>query len=331
MKRIVVALIALALVFSFIGCDAMIDVMNTMGSNVAGVEKKVVDDSLKAAKVTPSKAKVEDVDGTKTASFISGEGDDAKTLFAFSSGKKTNEIGEEEDVTTLTFGEGKNSFTLDVKGVALDPESVEAIITPSDISGVISGLKSGSKAEIEAELKKPADEESQKAVKGTQTILSAIVDEMGITDKITDAEMNDMTEEERQNAVKINAAIDSLNSVLRKDEEKKEVTQADVVVLTAVTNAFMNDSIFSSMSVLTQDEPVQKEGESDDDFFNRQNEFNDMKDKEGQKLMQTFVDESMALVDILSVVPSDYASGMSSFLSAVLSAQNTSNSGKEGN
>ena len=42
---------------------------------------------------------------------------------------------------------------------------------------------------------------------------------MGITDKITDAEMNDMTEEERQNAVKINAAIDSLNSVLGKDEE----------------------------------------------------------------------------------------------------------------
>ena len=55
-----------------------------------------------------------------------------------------------------------------------------------------------------------------------------------------------------------------------------------------------------------------------------------MKDKEGQKLMQTFVDESMTLVDILSVVPSDYASGMSSFLSAVLSAQNTSNSGKGG-
>ena len=319
MKRIVVTLIALALVFSFIGCDAMIDVMNTMGSNVAGVEKKVVSDSMESAKAKPSEVTKKE-DGSKT--FSTG---DAKTIFTVSTTKNEEEV----EKTRLTFGEGEDSFSIDLKAGALD--EVEAIITPSDISGVINGLKSGSKAEVEAELKKPADEESQKAVKGTQTILSAIVDEMGITDKITDAEMNDMTEEERQNAVKINAAIDSLNSVLGKNEEKKEVTQADVVVLAAVTNAFMNDSIFSSMSVLTQDEPVQKEGESDDDFFNRQKEFNDMKDKEGQKLMQTFVDESMALVDILSVVPSDYASGMSSFLSAVLSAQNTSNSGKEGN
>ena len=322
MKRIVVALIALALVFSFIGCDAMIDVMNTMGSNVAGVEKKVVSDSMESAKATPSVVTKKE-DGSKT--FSTG---DAKTIFTVSTTIKT-ENEEEVEKTTLKFGEGEDSFSIDLKAGALD--EVEAIITPSDISGVINGLKSGSKAEVEAELKKPADEESKKAAEGTQKVLSAIMDEMGITDKITDAEMNDMTEEERQNAVKINAAIDSLNSVLRKNEEKKEVTQADVVVLTAVTNAFMNDSIFSSMSVLTQDEPVQKEGESDDDFFNRQKEFNDMKDKEGQKLMQTFVDESMALVDILSVVPSDYASGMSSFLSAVLSAQNTSNSGKEGN
>lgn len=322
MKRIVVALIALALVFSFIGCDAMIDVMNTMGSNVAGVEKKVVSDSMESAKAKPSVVTKKE-DGSKT--FSTG---DAKTIFTVSTTIKTE---NEEDVekTTLKFGEGEDSFSIDLKAGALD--EVEAIITPSDISGVINGLKSGSKAEVEAELKKPADEESKKAAEGTQKVLSAIMDEMGITDKITDAEMNDMTEEERQNAEKINAAIDSLNSVLGKDEEKKEVTQADVVVLTAVTNAFMNDSIISSMKILTQDEPVQKEGESEEDFINRQNEFNDMKDKEGQKLMQTFVDESMTLVDILSVVPSDYASGMSSFLSAVLSAQNTSNSGKEGN
>lgn len=322
MKRIVVTLIALALVFSFIGCDAMIDVMNTMGSNVAGVEKKVVSDSMESAKAKPSVVTKKE-DGSKT--FSTG---DAKTIFTVSTTIKT-ENEEEVEKTTLKFGEGEDSFSIDLKAGALD--EVEAIITPSDISGVINGLKSGSKAEVEAELKKPADEKSKKAAEGTQKVLSAIMDEMGITDKITDAEMNDMTEEERQNAVKINAAIDSLNSVLGKDEEKKEVTQADVVVLTAVTNAFMNDSILSSMNILTQDEPVQKEGESEEDFINRQNEFNDMKDKEGQKLMQTFVDESMTLVDILSVVPSDYASGMSSFLSAVLSAQNTSNSGKEGN
>ena len=144
MKRIVVTLIALALVFSFIGCDAMIDVMNTMGSNVAGVEKKVVSDSMESAKATPSLVTKKE-DGSKT--FSTGEG---KTIFTVST---TNE--EEVKKTTLTFGAGENPFSIDLKAGALD--KVEAIITPSAISGVINGLKSGSKAEVEAELKKPAD------------------------------------------------------------------------------------------------------------------------------------------------------------------------------
>ena len=288
MKRIVVALIALALVFSFIGCDAMIDVMNTMGSNVAGVEKKVVSDSMESAKATPSLVTKKE-DGSKT--FSTG---DAKTIFTISTTKNEEEV----EKTRLTFGEGEDPFFIDLKAGALD--EVEAIITPSDISGVINGLKSGSKAEVEAELKKPADEESKKAAEGTQKVLSAIMDEIGLPEKKTEEEMKDMTEEEKKEAVAINNAIETLNLVIGKGEEEKELTQADVVVLTAITNVFFDNA----KAVI---------GSMDEDKTEEEKE-------EAQKnLVENISDQAVTLIEVLSVIPSDMAGGINDVLGMLMS------------
>lgn len=286
MKRIVVTLIALALVFSFIGCDAMIDVMNTMGSNVAGVEKKVVSDSMESAKATPSVVTKKE-DGSKT--FSTG---DAKTIFTVSTTKNEEEV----EKTTLTFGEG--SFSIDLKAGALD--EVEAIITPSDISGVINGLKSGSKAEVEAELKKPADEESKKAAEGTQKVLSAIMDEIGLPEPKTDAEMKDMTEEEKKEAEAINNAIETLNLVIGKGGEEKELTQADVVVLTAITNVFFDNAkdVIGSMD----------EGKTEE-----------QKEEAQKNLVENISDQAVTLIEVLSVIPSDMAGGINDVLGMLLS------------
>ena len=287
MKRIVVTLIALALVFSFIGCDAMIDVMNTMGSNVAGVEKKVVSDSMESAKATPSLVTKKE-DGSTT--FSTGEG---KTIFTVST---TNE--EEVEKTTLTFGEGEDSFSIDLKAGALD--EVEAIITPSDISGVINGLKSGSKAEVEAELKKPADEESKKAAEGTQKVLSAIMDEIGLPEKKTEEQMKDMTEEEKKEAEAINNAIETLNLVIGKGGEEKELTQADVVVLTAITNVFFDnaEAVIGSMD----------EGKTEEE-----------KEEAQKNLVENISDQAVTLIEVLSVIPSDMAGGINDVLGMLLS------------
>ena len=287
MKRIVVTLIALALVFSFIGCDAMIDVMNTMGSNVAGVEKKVVSDSMESAKATPSVVTKKE-DGSKT--FSTGEG---KTIFTVST---TNE--EEVKKTILTFGAGENPFSIDLKAGALD--KVEAIITPSDISGVINGLKSGSKAEVEAELKKPADEESKKAAEGTQKVLSAIMDEIGLPEMKTEEQMKDMTEEEKKEAEAINNAIETLNLVIGKGGEEKELTQADVVVLTAITNVFFDnaEAVIGSMD----------EGKTEEE-----------KEEAQKNLVENISDQAVTLIEVLSVIPSDMAGGINDVLGMLLS------------
>ena len=288
MKRIVVTLIALALVFSFIGCDAMIDVMNTMGSNVAGVEKKVVSDSMESAKATPSVVTKKE-DGSKT--FSTG---DAKTIFTVSTTKNEEEV----EKTRLTFGEGEDSFSIDLKAGALD--EVEAIITPSDISGVINGLKSGSKAEVEAELKKPADEESKKAAEGTQKVLSAIMDEIGLPEKKTEEQMKDMTEEEKKEAEAINNAIETLNLVIGKGKEEKELTQADVVVLTAITNVFFDnaEAVIGSMD----------EGKTEE-----------QKEEAQKNLVENISDQAVTLIEVLSVIPSDMAGGINDVLGMLLS------------
>ena len=288
MKRIVVTLTALALVFSFIGCDAMIDVMNTMGSNVAGVEKNVVSDSMESAKATPSVVTKKE-DGSKT--FSTGEGEGAKTIFTVST---TNDAGVNK--TTLKFGEG--SFSIDLKAGALD--EVEAIITPSDISGVINGLKSGSKAEVEAELKKPADEESKKAAEGTQKVLSAIMDEIGLPEPKTEEQMKDMTEEEKKEAEAINNAIETLNLVIGKGKEEKELTQADVVVLTAITNVFFDnaEAVIGSMD----------EGKTEEE-----------KEEAQKNLVENISDQAVTLIEVLSVIPSDMAGGINDVLGMLLS------------
>ena len=41
MKKMIVALLALVLVFSFISCDAMLNVMDKMSGNIAGTEQKL--------------------------------------------------------------------------------------------------------------------------------------------------------------------------------------------------------------------------------------------------------------------------------------------------
>ena len=295
MKRIVVTLIALALVFSFIGCDAMIDVMNTMGSNVAGVEKKVVSDSMESAKATPSV--VTEKDGNTT--FSTGDG---KTIFTVSTTIKT-ENEESVKKTTLKFGEGEDSFSIDLKAGALD--EVEAIITPSDISGVINGLKSGSKAEVEAELKKPADEESKKAAEGTQKVLSAIMDEIGLPEPKTEEQMKDMTEEEKKEAEAINNAIETLNLVIGKGGEEKELTQADVVVLTAITNVFFDNAkdVIGSMD----------EGKTEEE-----------KEEAQKNLVENISDQAVTLIEVLSVIPSDMAGGINDVLGMLLSSTGSS-------
>ena len=297
MKKMIIAFLAVTLVFSLIGCDAMLNVMDKMSNNVAGTEKKVIEDSLNAAKPVPSEKKDPVKDGSvTTTTFTQSSGEESKPLFSIV--EKTN---TESTTTELSFGLGETKIEIPVKAdSAVKLASVEAVLTPTDLTDVINGLKSGSKSEIEAELKKEADESSKKAAKGTQTVINVLVESLNIDlTPIPPEEINKIEDlDKKQAAENKNKALETVNMILgntSSEEEPKVMTQADVVVLTALNNVIFNnvEGVVGTLATINNEEAS-----------------DESKDKASKQLMETVLNEATTLVDIVSVVPSDMAGGI---------------------
>lgn len=317
MKKMIIAFLAVTLVFSLIGCDAMLNVMEKMSNNVAGTEKKVIDDSLNAAKPVPSDTKketVESVDGkttTTTKTFTQSSGEESKPLFSIvENTEKEGEVTTKTE-TTLSLGEGETKIDIPLKAESANKlAAVQAVLTPTDLSDVINGLKSGSKSEIETELKKPADGESKKAAEGTQKVINVLIESLDVdlTPKTAD-EINKIEDpEEKKAAETMNKALETVNLILgntTSEEEPKEMTQADVVVLTALNNVVFNnvEDVVGSLATMQSDgaSPEAKKAAED-------------------ALMKTVMDEATTLADIVSVVPSDMAGGILSMLDILMSS-----------
>ena len=308
MKKMIIAFLAVTLVFSLIGCDAMLNVMEKMSNNVAGTEKKVIEDSLNAAKPVPSEKKdpedVKNEDGTTTTTttFTQSSGEDSKPLFSIVE-EKNKELTTTETKLSLDVGETKIDIPLKADS-AVKLASVEAVLTPTDLTDVINGLKSGSKSEIEAELKKLADEDSKKAAEGTQKVINVLVESLDIDlkPKTSDEIAAIADPEEKKAAENMNKALETVNMILgntTSEEAPKEMTQADVVVLTALNNVIFNnvEDVVGSLATISNDEADK-----------------DKKDEASKQLMETVLNEATTLVDIVSVVPSDMASGIKDVL-----------------
>lgn len=281
MKKMIIAFLAVTLVFSLIGCDAMLNVMEKMSDNVAGTEKKVIEDAVNAATPAPS-GKTE---GTLDTGVKFTQGEDAKELLSI---KKT----EEEGKSVVTIGgkiplEVPNQFAQQLVGI-------ESIITPTDISATLNGLKaSGSNSsEIEAALKQPVvDEDTQKAAAGTKQIISAIVEVSKVFEPKTPSEnptQSEIDEIEEYNK-KITEVKKKVEDILNPDAE---VTKADVVVLTAITNIVFNEEIADSILAM-------KDAENEDD-----------EKKAADAFQSATINEAMKLLDVVAYVPSDMVTGV---------------------
>ena len=290
MKKMIIAFLAVTLVFSLIGCDAMLNVMEKMSNNVAGTEKKVIEDAVNAATPAPS-GKIE---GTLETGVKFTHGEDAKELLSIK--KKT------KDEAVVTIG-GK--IPLDVPNdFAAQLVGIKSIITPTDISATLNGLKaSGSNSsEIEAALKQRADDNTQKAAAGTKQIISAIVEVSKVFEPKTPSEKNptqsEIDEIEEYNK-KITEVKKKVEDILNPDAE---VTKADVVVLTAITNIVFNEEIADSIQAM-------KDAENEDD-----------EKKAADAFQSATINEAMKLLDVVAYVPSDMASGILGVLDSFMTS-----------
>ena len=282
MKKVSLALLVLLLAFSLIGCDAMVDFMGKMGKSVAGVDEKVLDAIKSSAKAEVS---VPEVDGD-TKTFSSGSGDSKKEMFSVTvDGDRAKSINVGDvDIPLKADGEAAKALS-----------EVDSILAPKDLSDTLVGLKSEStKAEAEKHLKEAASEDDAKAAKGTQTVMAAMVEAIeGFPTKVEPP----VTEEDKAT----NAALETLDKILGKTEggEETEITNADVVVLTAITNLVFGESdMIKTVKDLQNDSKTEEE-----------------KEKLQEDLVNSVADQASTLLDVVSVVPSEMAGEIMDVLS----------------
>ena len=211
MKKLSIVLLSVLLLIVFVGCDLSVETMGKMGKNLAGTDKKYVENIIN--QIEPEAAVIKTVGDTKT---IAGSNFSIST----SEGKGSIKIaGEPVDVPEAL---------QDAINTVLTDSDFKSIILPTDISDIVQGLKSGNNsADIKEELKNKAEGASLEAAQGTVALVEKMLDV--VKDAVDDNDSKG----------KINEIIGSLPD--------KDITKGDVVVLTALTNIVFNEKVLSNI------------------------------------------------------------------------------------
>ena len=225
-RKMLSAVLAVALVLSLVSCDAVVDMMGKMGNNLTGVDTEQVKTAVKSLTVSEeNKTTKEEIKDTKTA--------DGKTVTSGSTFKYTDEEGKEKEVFTLaTTEDNEKIMTLPGSTTSIplpdsfDSSKVEAVLPASDISAVSEKLSGSNKEETLKELSAPVpDENTKKAADGTKLVIQALL-------QTADDKIDDDDEAEASKASK-----EVINTILTNmDKADKDLTMGDVVVLTTLTN-----------------------------------------------------------------------------------------------
>ena len=232
MKKLSIVLLSVLLLIVFVGCDLSVETMGKMGKNLAGTDKKYVENIIN--QIEPEAAVIKTVGDTKT---IAGSNFSIST----SEGKGSIKIaGEPVDVPEAL---------QDAINTVLTDSDFKSIILPTDISDIVLGVKSGSNSEIiKEELKKTAKDDSLKAAQGTVTLVNAMLDEV-------------------QKAVKDDDPEGGFDEVIKDIKgflpDKGSITNGDVVVLTALTNIIFNENVLSNVGSIMEkpESPSDKEAQ----------------------------------------------------------------------
>ena len=211
MRKFSIVLLSLLLLIVFVGCDLSVETMGKMGKNLAGTDKKYVENIIN--QIEPEAAVIKTVGDTKT---IAGSNFSIST----SEGKGSIKIaGEPVDVPEAL---------QDAINTVLTDSDFKSIILPTDISDIVQVLKSGNNsADIKEELKNKAEGASLEAAQGTVALVEKMLDV--VKDAVDDNDSKG----------KINEIIGSLPD--------KDITKGDVVVLTALTNIVFNEKVLSNI------------------------------------------------------------------------------------
>ena len=247
--KIFTALLALVLCLSLVSCDAVVNIMGRMGGNILGADTKQVEAAVESVKVSEEnetkkkevtagddgKSKIGGTEVKSGSTFTYKDGDDDVELYSVGKtegGEPVIGIGSSGAVTLpKTSAETKEAL-----------DKIKTVLPPQDISLITSALEGSGKAETLEKLSKPIEDEATKrAAEGTKTVIVALLENAKF-DASEDAD-----EKTKKASEVINTILDNLT---KKDEETKDLTMGDLVVLQTITNV-ISDSSSSVLEVFS--------------------------------------------------------------------------------
>ena len=288
MRKFSIVLLSVLLLIVFVGCDLSVETMGKMGKNLAGTDKKYVENIIN--QIEPEAAVIKTVGDTKT---IAGSNFSIST----SEGKGSIKIaGEPVDVPEAL---------QDAINTVLTDSDFKSIILPTDISDIVLGVKSGSNSKIiKEELKNKAKDDSLKAAQGTVTLVNAMLEEVKKAVQDDDPEGG------------FDEVIEDIKGFL---PDKNSITNGDVVVLTALTNIVFNENVLSNIGNIMKKPPENTPGENED----QKNYEKAMNEVTGEMMNQF-----SSLLDVVTNVPSGMSNKINDFINDLMDSSNNKKKAK---
>ncbi len=301
MRKYLIAFALMLFIVTFTSCDVMLG-----GKNAFGVDATLIEEAIKSTTIKEEeKPQVKEETNRKTNNgktetvlkkfTTTTESGEEKELFSVGKTKVKEESGE-TPTNVISIGTGtkdkdgnEESITIELPNSKVDLSNVEAILPEKNIDDVVTALEGKGKEQILEELKKEVtDEETKKAAKGTATVIQAVLEE-------TKSSLGESTNKEVKET--LDKIVEGLEKVTTdKEEDKKEITQGDVVILQALSNLVYSSTddilelINPSSSNNSSEEKTEEEKEADKE-----------KQKEAvQAVLDKANDSAMGLVSVIN-------------------------------
>ena len=228
-RKMLSAVLAVALVLSLISCDDVVDMMGKMGNSLAGVDKAQVETAVKSVTVSEEKKTTVETSTKKTindktvekASTFKYESDDGEKKELYTVGTTKDESGNEKNV----LGIGGSLIEVPTES-KVDLSTVTSVLPPQDLSQLSENLSGSNKEETLKQLtNKVEDSGTKEAAEGTKAVVQVLLEVAdGMIDEDNEAESSKKSKE-------------VVKTVLTNMEKKETpMTMGDVVVLQALTN-----------------------------------------------------------------------------------------------
>lgn len=290
MRKYFIAFALILFIVCLTSCDVMLG-----GKNAFGVDKTLINEAVKSTTLKEEeKPKTEEVTDRKTengkkTTLTKFTDENDKELLSVGKTEKSSESEKETNVISIGKKEGKGDITIELPNSNVDLSKVESVLPEKNIDDVITALEGKGKDQILEELKKEVtDKETEKAAKGTATVIQAVLEE-------AKSGMDESTNKDVKET--LDKIVENLNKITSDSSEEKKITQCDVVILQALSNLVYS----STDDILDLVDLGSKNNSSGEEKTEEQKEADKKKQEEAMKtLLDKANDSAMGLVNVVN-------------------------------